>query len=191
MNSKLPILNVLERKDSQQLNAVLATYRERGLVSHTKTLAIPWEQRIPELIKQPGGRERVSAALASSILSAFNHIEKAKMSADQIIELAEGVIDSAEEDQLAIEDVLLFLKDLLLGKLGKVTEKMDMPMFFDYFEKYRNRRYQTLEEIRYEQHLNLKNMGHSPRSSSEITLNRDEDPQTVLNLMETYYSKDE
>jgi hypothetical protein len=190
MTSKLPIIAVMERKDRGAVSGMLAVYRERGVVKYEKTLAIPFEQRIPELVKQPGGRERVSAALATSILSAFQHIEKAKMSADQIIELAEGIIDSAEEDQLAIEDVLLFLKDLLLGKMGKVNDKMDMPLFFELFERYRDKRYQTLEALRYEEHLNLKNMGHAPRSSNEITLNQEDDPAVILDLMQTYNSKD-
>lgn len=190
MNSKLPILAVMERKDKGAVSGMLAIYRERGVVRYDKTLAIPFEQRIPELVKQPGGRERVSAALSTSILSAFQHIEKAKMTADQIIELAEGIIDSAEEDQLAIEDVLLFLKDLLLGKMGKITSQVDMPLFFELFEKYRDKRYQTIEAIRYEEHLNCKNMGHAPRSSNEISLNRDEDASSTLDLMQTYYSPD-
>jgi len=189
MTSKLPILSALEQKDSSSINQILATYRERGIVDHKRTLAIPFEQRIPELIKQPGGRERVSAVLASSILSAFSHIEKAKMSADQIIELAEGVIDSAHEDQLSIEDILLFLKDLLMGKFGKIREQIDMPGFFELLEKYRDKRYKTLESIRYEQHLNYKNSGSSSRSKANLTINRDDDPGTMLDLMQTIYQE--
>jgi hypothetical protein len=177
----------MERKDNGTVQEMLTVYRVRGAVDHKKTLAIPFEQRIPELVKQPGGRMRVSAAISSSILSAFKHIHQAKMDAEQIVELSEGIIDSAEEDQLAIEDVLLFLKDLLLGKMGKITDKVDMPLFFELFEKYRVKRYQTLEAIKYEEHLNLKNMGHCARSSSEITLRQDEDPGTVMDLMQTMY----
>lgn len=166
---------------------MLASYRERGVVNHKKTLAIPFEQRIPELIKQPGGRERVSVILSASIISAFNNIDKAKMNADQIIELSEGIIDSAHEDQLSIEDVLLFLKDLLMGKMGKITDKLDMPLFFELFEKYRDKRYRTLEALRYEEHLNYKNMGHSSRSNGNIDLGKGEDGATVLDLMQTMY----
>ena len=181
------ILSVMERKDSGTVQEMLQVYRERGAVDHKKTLAIPFEQRIPTLIEQPGGRVRVSAAIASSILSAFKHIDKARMDAEQIVELAENIIDSSFEDQLSIEDVLLFLKDLLMGKCGKITGILDMPSFFEYFEQYRNQRYRTLEAIRYEEHLNQKSMGHAARSSSEITLLKDEDPGTVMDLMQTMY----
>lgn len=173
----------------QQVSAMLATYRERGAVNHVKTLSIPPEQRIPELIKQPDGRMRVSVAIAASLASAFGNIERVKMDSDQLCELAEAIVDSAHEDQLSIEDILLFLRDLLMGKYGKVGS-LDMPGFFDIFEKYRSDRYKALEAIRYETHLNNKNMGHAARSSGEISLNRDEDAKSTLDLMQTYYSNE-
>lgn len=166
---------------------MLSVYRERGIVDHSKTLAIPMAQRIPELVKTSEGRQDVSMALAASILSAFQHVEKVKMNAEQIVELAENIIDSAHEDQLSIEDVLLFLKDLLMGKMGKITQVIDMPAFFEYFEVYRTKRYQTLEAIRYEEHLNRKNAGHAPRNRNEVFLNKDEDAGNVLDLMQTMY----
>jgi len=183
-----PLLNVLEQGASPaKISQALSIYREQGMVRYEKTLAIPFEQRIPELIKQPKGRDRVLAVLSASILSAFNNIEKAKMSEDQILDLADGIIDSAHEDQLSIEDVLLFLKDLLTGKFGKISEKLDMPMFFDYFEKYRDKRYKTLEAIRYEQHLTLKGMGHSARSTvKHCDTKRGDDSDTLLDLFNTY-----
>lgn len=177
----------MEQQDNNAVNDQLSLYRDRGLVDHTKTLAIPWEQRIPAIIQQPEGKMRVKAALSASLLSAFGNIEKAKMSADQILDLTDAIIDSAQEDQLSIEDVLLFLKDLIMGKMGKITEKLDMPLFFELFEKYRDKRYRTLEAMRYEQHLNLKNMGHAPRSSNDVSLNRGEDGAVVLDLMQTMY----
>lgn len=109
------------------------------------------------------------------------------MTADQILDLTDGIIDSANEDQLSIEDVLLFLKDLLMGKMGKITQVIDMPAFFEYFEVYRTKRYQTLEAIRYEEHLNRKNAGHAPRNRNEVFLNKDEDAGNVLDLMQTMY----
>lgn len=187
-NYTRPLLDVLEQKGSAaQVNLALATYREQGMVNYKKTLEIPMSQRIPELAKNTEGRQRVQAALSAAILSAFNNIEKAKMSADQILDLADGIIDSAHEDQLSIEDVLLFLKDLLTGKFGKITDKLDMPMFFDYFEKYRDKRYKTLESVRYEQHLTLKNLGDTSRSTVKPgDLKRGQDAEGLMDLFNTY-----
>lgn len=182
----------MAQKDSaSKVNEKLALYRERGFVDHKRTLAIPFNERIPELIKKENGREQVSMALAASILGAFQHIEKVKMDASQIKGLAECIIDTAHEDQLSIEDVLLFLKDLLMGKFGKITQTLDTPAFFEYFEVYRTKRYQTLENIRYEVHLNQKNMGSGSRSSVvKWDLKRGEDAATMLDLFETLNEPD-
>lgn len=186
------MLSVLEQKDSKALKAHLDTYRTKGVVNYKETLTIPEYARIPALIQQKGGRNRVSMALAAAILSAFNNIEKATMDAEQIADLAEMIIDSSQEDDLAIEDVLLFLKEMLMGKMGKITHKLDYPLFFEMFEKYRDERYKVLESIRYEEHLNCKNMGHQSRSADEIILHREDDAPELLALMQTYYeSKNE
>ena len=168
----------------------LSTYRERGVVKHEKTLAISMDQRIPALIgKSPESRMKVSVAIASSMLSAFQHIESAKMSAATIKEIAEGIIDSSHEDQLSIEDVLLFLKDLLMGKYGKISGALDMPRFFEIFEKYRDERYQTLRKIRYEEHLTHKSLGDSNRAFDGLPLKRNDDPGNMIDLMQTYYDE--
>lgn len=145
------------------------------------------ESRIPELSKTPEGRMKVSIAIASSMLSAFQHIDSAKMTAGTIKEIAEGIIDSSHEDQLSIEDVLLFLKDLLMGKYGKISGALDMPRFFEIFERYRDERYQTLKKIRWEEHLTYKSLGDSNRAFDELPLKRNDDPGNMMDMMQTYY----
>jgi len=141
------------------------------------------QNRIPELTKTPDGRQKVSIAIAASMLSAFQHIDSAKMSASTIKEIAEGIIDSSHEDQLSIEDVLLFLKDLLMGKYGKLTGALDMPRFFEIFEKYRDERYQTLKKIRWEEHLTYKSLGDPNRTYDDLPLKRNDDPVGMAKAM--------
>jgi hypothetical protein len=190
MTSTPPILDLLGLNDIEELPVKLASFREKGVVKYERALAIPMERRIPELTKTPEGRLRVSIAIASSMLSAFQHIEKAKMSAATIKEIAEGIIDSAHEDQLSIEDVLLFLKDMLMGKYGKITGSLDMPAFFELFENYRDERYKTIRRLRWEEHLSYKSLGDSNRSFDELPLKRNDDPGNMLDLMQTYYNGD-
>ena len=47
---KQPLLDVLEQKGNNEVNNQLSLYRERGIVDHTKTLAIPMSERIPALV---------------------------------------------------------------------------------------------------------------------------------------------
>lgn len=187
MTSRLPILAVMERKDNDGVRKALAIYRQGGVVDHVKTLSIPMEERIPAIISKPGGRDRVVVALSSSLVSAFQNIKNAKMDADQILDLADMIVDSAHEDQLSVEDVLLFLKDLLMGKYGKVSAGMDYPAFFEIFEEYRNERYRTLKKQRWEEHLTYKSLGDSNRSSINDKLKRDDDPAAIMDMMQTYY----
>jgi hypothetical protein len=187
MTSTPPILGLLGLNDIEELPVKLASFREKGVVKYERTLAIPMERRIPELTKTPEDRLKVSIAIASSMLSAFQHIEKAKMSAATIKEIAEAIIDSSHEDQLSIEDVLLFLKDMLMGKYGKIIGALDMPAFFDIFEKYRDERYKTVRKLRWEEHLSFKSLGDSNRSFDELPLKRNDDPSTMMSMMQTYY----
>lgn len=87
------------------------------------------------------------------------------MSGEQIIELAETIIDSSKEDYLALEDVVLFLQSLVRGKYGPLYESMDIPKFMEKFEMYRETRHQALVSYRDEQHCNYTSLGDKTRIS--------------------------
>lgn len=78
------------------------------------------------------------------------------MNDEQVIELAETIIESSNEDFLALEDVVLFLQGLTRGKYGALYESMDIPKFMLLFEKYRQDRHEALMEYRDEQHIQNK-----------------------------------
>jgi hypothetical protein len=117
--------------------------------------------------------------------SAFQHIKTAKLSAEQLVEIAEGVIDTSHEDQISIEDVLLFLKDMLMGKYGKFSTGLDMPTFFETFEQYRDQRYQTIRNLRWEEHLTFKSLGDSNRTFDELPLKRNADLVGMATILQT------
>jgi hypothetical protein len=172
-----------------QISGMLERYRDRGVVDYKKTLAIPMDQRIPYLVTLPKGRLRVSVALSAALASAFAHIKTAKLSAEQLVEIAEGIIDTSHEDQLSVEDILLFLKDLLMGKYGKLSNGLDMPTFFEILEDYRQDRYKTLRNARWEEHLTFKSLGDSNRSFDDLPLKRNDDPVGMATIMQTNYEE--
>lgn len=146
------LLTVMESGNKQAVNQHLALFKEQGVIQFDKVLSIPATERIPALIQQEDGRLRVSTALSASIKSAMENINlRIGMSEEQIFDLAEAIIDQSHEDNLGIEDVLLFLKDLITGKAGKIYDRLDMPTFFELFENYRQERHEKLQVIRYEQ----------------------------------------
>lgn len=148
-----------------EVNYALAEYKERGVVKFDKVLSIPRNERIPALVATLEGRMQVSAAITASIKSAFDNINlRVGLSPDQMVEIAEQVIDQSEEDFLALEDVLLFLQRLITGQAGKIYDRMDVPTFFEMFETYRQERYEKLISIRDERHQNSKAQGDTERS---------------------------
>lgn len=70
------------------------------------------------------------------------------MNEEQIVELADMIIDQSHEDNLGLEDVLLFLSDLLTGKAGKIYDRLDIPTFFELFETYRQKRHDEMKSFR-------------------------------------------
>lgn len=159
-----------------------------GAVVYEKPLLIPRSERIPALASTQEGRYAVLTALTASIGGAMGHMNlKYSMNADQILEIGNLIIDQASEDWLAIEDVLLFLQELLLGRMGKIYDRIDIPFFFELFETYRQKRYEALRKFRDEEQSQhkIQGAGSLPRMGGEGI-----DAATMLSMMETLYSED-
>ena len=164
------MLNVIETGDRQQVRTHIALFKERGVVNFEAVLAVPSTERIQHLALQPKGRERVSAALAASIKSAFESLNlRVGMNIEQILDLSDEIIDQSAEDNLALEDVLLFLQQLITGKTGKIYDRMDIPTFFEMFEVYRQDRHDALLATREQEQVNHKAFGDPDRSSDNNT----------------------
>lgn len=142
----------------------LAAFKNRGIIAFDKVLSIETKDRIPALAATSEGRYEVLIALTASLKSAFNNINlRVGLNEDQIIELADAIIDQSGEDNLSIEDILLFLQKLLVGDAGKIYDRMDIPTFFEMFEKYRQERHVSLLRIREEQQAQFKSSGDPER----------------------------
>lgn len=166
----------------------LADMRENGIVNHTKTLSIPDDQRIPELAKE--NRVRVLTVITAALGSAFSNFNlRYGMNEDQIVELADAIIETSNEDKLSIEDVLLFLRDLVTGKAGKIYDRMDMPTFFEMFETYRQERYETLKNVKYERDAQYKSIGISERCFDDYSHEKDLMRSAISEHMKIIYSE--
>lgn len=178
----------MESGDKQAVNQHLALFKERGVVQFDKVLSIPNDERIPALIQQPEGRLRVSTALSASIMSAFGNLNlRIGMNEDQVCDLAEEIIDESSQDNLGLEDVLLFLKDLITGKAGKIYDRMDIQIFFELFENYRQDRHTSLQNIRYEQDQQHKALPVNDRLSDLFQ----EDERSIMHNAMNQHLKEE
>ncbi len=168
------MLIALENGDKMAIAAHLSEFKTRGVIDYKRALSIPTSERITALAQNNVDRARVLVALSASLKSAFNNINiRMGLSEDQIVDLADSIIDESADDNLSLEDVLLFLQQLVSGKAGVVNDRMDMPTFFKLFESYRQERHEALLAVRYEQQVNYKALGPTERASEDITSEKD------------------
>lgn len=166
----------------------LSKFKERNIIQFDKIFEISLDERLPILTKTDQDRYEILVALTASLKSLFSNINlRVGLNEDQMIEIAEQIIDQSHEDNLALEDVLLFFQKFLVGDYGKIYDRMDVPTFFEFFEKYRQSRHEALLNLRYEQHSQYKVEGRGAVSGKPVEIDRDQDAQTVLSLMQTMY----
>lgn len=142
------LINALAKGDRQSVNVALRDFKTpQGVIVFEKVLLIPREQRIPELAKNDFNG--ILAMITAALTLAFEGLNlKRAMTAGQIVDLAEMIIESSHEDNLAMEDLMLFLQKFVRGEYGAMYESMDIPKFMLCFETYREERWQELNNIR-------------------------------------------
>ena len=160
------MLNALETGDKMGLNLGLKNYKtSSGSVNFNMVLAIPTKERIPQLVNSEGYK-KVHKVLVAGVQLAMESLNLTNsLTASQIFDLADTLIDSANEDYLSLQDIILFLQKLTRGEMGALYSQMDMAKFMELFEIYREDRHQSLMTIREEQQVQHKSLGDPERWS--------------------------
>jgi len=110
--------------------------------------------------------KRTAAIVGVGLTSALESMNLVRpMNATQIMDLVDAIIETSEEDHLSLEDLMLFLQQLVRGEFGKLYESLDIPKFMTMFEQYREDRFQSLRNIRDEQASSHKPSYHEERTS--------------------------
>lgn len=159
----------------------MCRYKEKGEPNHLSVMQhIPKDQRLPQIAKMYG-TDKIATVLGKQITKTLSNFNlRVGMNSEQIYDLSLALIETAEEDNLAVEDIMLFLDGLPKFKYGKVYDRMDMPTFFEMLEVYREQRHQAFVNAREEQHAQFKSMGDSNRMST------DTDKEANRNAMNQY-----
>ena len=162
----------------------MCRYKEKGEPNHIAVIAnVPVSERLPALAKLYGP-EKISAVLNLAITKTLNSFNlRVGMNPDQIAELAYELINEAEQDQLALQDILLFLDGLPKYKYGKVYDRMDMPTFFEMLEVYREQRHIAYMKAKEEESTQFKAYGDTNRMSIE------QDKTSMRDAMKQYIQK--
>lgn len=159
----------------------MCRYKVKGEPNHLEVIKnVPVSERLPALAKVYGN-DKVAAVLSKAITRALNNFNlRVGMNPEQVADLSYSLIEEAEQDQLALQDILLFLEGLPKFKYGKVYDRMDMPTFYEMFEVYREQRHQAYVNAREEEHAQYKSLGDSNRMST------DTDKEANRNAMKHY-----
>lgn len=144
------MLIALRNGDRQAVNRELAVFKNpNGSVNYVETLKI--YERLPGMMARDyDGTLAIVVGAITRALEALNL--KRPMNPHQIIEAAETALESSTEDYIALEDILIFLQGLVRGKYGELYESLDVPKFMMLFDKYREERFEALQNFRDEQH---------------------------------------
>lgn len=142
-------------------------YIDGDMVKFDKLLSISLYDRIPNLT-HVYGVEKIHAivtALLKGFCDSYNVIRP--MNSDQIVSCAYDMVMTSQDDQLSIEDYVIFFKGAKEGKYGKILDRMDQQTIFEMLEQYRQQRHEATLNIRDEQHVNFKALGPTDRTSEE------------------------
>lgn len=185
-NSTSSIITALVVQDKMGVSLALKKYKtSAGAANFPSLLRIPSKNRIPELIKQ-FGVQGIHLLLAIAVQSAMENLNFVnKLTASQVFELVDILIDSSEEDYLSLEDIMIFLQKFVRGEMGELFNTLDIPKFMKFFEDFRQERHSSLLKIREEQHAQYKVMGGS-NFKSNIEIDRNVDPASFFDMLNTY-----
>jgi hypothetical protein len=187
-SSPKSLINSIVNNDRGAIAAHLSNFKDSGITNFKAVLAVPIGERLPALTNTPEGYNELLMAISVSITVAMSNFNlRMGLTEKQTALLADQIIASSHEDNLGLEDVLLFLQELVSGKAGKVYDRMDIPTFFELFENYRQRRHEELLNYRYEQSVNHKALGSTKRSSEDTTSERDSHRQALGDHLKHIY----
>jgi len=175
------LLNAMAVGSTGEVHNQMCRYKENGEPNHLSVMQnIPKDQRLPQIAKIYGN-DKIATVLGKQITrTLLNFNLRVGMNTEQIYDLSLALIETAEEDNLAIEDIMLFLDGLPKFKYGKVYDRMDMPTFFEMLEVYREQRHQAYVNAKEEAHAQFKSMGDTNRMSN------DTDKEANRNAMNEY-----
>lgn len=189
--STTSIITALESGDKFEINLQLKKYKfQNGAVNYNTVLRLPGGDRLPGLIVKLG-LKKVHMTLAVAVTIAMETLNLSKpLTPNQIIDLVDILIDSAQEDYLSLEDVLLFLQQLARGVMGSLFSSIDIPKIMGAFEVYRQERHSEYRKLKYEQDAQYKTMGDN-NIRVKIENDKNIDPTTFFELLRTYHGTDE
>lgn len=167
--SKTNLIGALQKGDKVGIQTALRAYKTpTGAANYVALFGIPSGERLAKMAENDfNGTLALVTGAVTLAMESLNL--KYPMNALQILDLSEAIVDTAGEDNLSLEDLMLFLQGLVRGKYNPLYESMDVPKFMGKFEIYREERHRAMVEYRENKHLEYTSMGDATRNTQPET----------------------
>jgi hypothetical protein len=152
-------------------NLVLQQYQNKDKVNYDLLLAIPLSERIPGLTTEYGYQRmyRLLVTIIREFSMAIPLPKSRKLNDTRVSVCACDLMLSAYEDQLSLEDIILFFERAKEGKYGSVKKALTHQLINQMLEIYRQERHEAYMKKKEAKEAELKNLGPVVRTSPEPT----------------------
>ena len=163
-------------------NLVINQYQNEKEVKWDALLGIPVGDRIPGLIERYGNKTmyRLLVMILKEFFGSLPLPRYKKPTETKTSVTACQLMLTSYEDQLALEDVILFLQRVKAGVYGSIKNLADPIILFTLLEIYRKGRHEAYHKIKAEKEASLKALGPVERTAPEPTSLNDIMKQGVL-----------
>jgi hypothetical protein len=148
---------------------IVQQYQKDGEVRFDKLLSIAIEDRIPGLIEENGNKRiyQLLVMMVRAFCFALPLPKTKKLSETKMSVLACDIMLSSYEDQLSLEDVILFFERARQEKYGKIKSLYHHQQVMNMLEQYRQARHEAYIKLKQEKENELKTLGPSGRTCEE------------------------
>lgn len=152
----------MQAGDNKTMALILKQYKHKtGEVNYPAVFTVPSSERLPALYQKDF--MQATALVVGALTMAFERMSLKKMTGEIINNIAEEIINSCDEDNLSLEDLVLFLQNMVRGRYGDIVE-ISVAKFMNLFDKYRDARTEAIQEYRENEHLQFKGLGDANRT---------------------------
>lgn len=159
----------MESGNSREVATILKQYKfKNGEANFPALFSVPSEERLPALYRNDF--LKATGLVVAALVLAFEKMSfKKKIDGVLVNNIAEEILDTCEEDNLSMEDLLLFLQGMVRGKYGNI-ETLTISRFMGLLEDYREARHLAILDTRENMHLEFKGLGNADKSCKQDAL---------------------
>jgi hypothetical protein len=150
-------------------NMTMQQYTRDGEIDFASLLSIPLTERIPALMREYG-LKRMQRLIKMVLQEFCFHVpltKSKKLTETRVAVVSCDLILAAEEDQLGLEDLIVFFEMALKKKFGKFRSVLTHYEIMEKLEQYRQQRFEALVQLKQQKAESYKAMGPVNRTSPE------------------------